>query len=189
MSRIAVFTISVLLVLSALVNISNSQIPYIAIYFDQELQTMAVGCPYESPVLSILYVVAHNFNTDIKSVEYKIDYSWALFFQVDIIASGHTSSGTSPSGIIINFSSPLNGFNPQIVQEAIVSWLCGISDCDTFFKTHVRVLPHPTSGRLGAIRWPDDEFIDAVGWTSVICPPISSPIKSETWGHIKALYN
>ena len=189
MSKIAVFTISVLLVLSALVNISNSQIPYIAIYFDQELQSRVADCPFEPPgtVGTTLYIVAHDFNTDLKSVEYKIEYPWALSFGFDTIASGHTSSGTSPSGITINFSSPLNGLNPQVAQRVFIVWICELEDCYDY-RIPVRVFPHPTSGRLGAVRSSDDEFIDAVGWTSIICPSIS-PNKGETWGRIKALYN
>ena len=31
-------------------------------------------------------------------------------------------------------------------------------------------------------------LIDAIGWTSIICPGLS-PVESGTWGHIKILYD
>ena len=189
MNKTTISTILLFLVLSGFVNTSNSQTPYISIYFDQELQWMTSWCPEEPPrsTFDTLYVVAHNFDTDIISVEYRIDYSWALIFHIDIIDSGLASSGTSPSGITINFSSPLSGYGRHVVQRSIIWWECTLLDCYDP-PIPVRVLAHPTSGRLGAVRWPDLTFVDAVGWTSIVCPSLS-PVKSRTWGHIKSLYN
>ena len=187
MNKIVIITLSALLVMSALASTSAAQTPFIAIYFDQDLETMAVRCPNQLPgSYDTWYVVAHNFNANIEAVEYKIDYPSFILHMNDLLPAGATSEGTSPWGVVISFSSPLNGYEPQLVQSSLIQWYC--SRCGNLLQVPVRPLPHPTSGRLGAVRSSDGGFIDAIGWTSIICPHIS-PNKNSTWGHIKILYD
>ena len=189
MNKTAVILILVFLGLYLCVNTSNSQSPYIAVYFDRGFECWARVCPEDAPYTKFdtLYVVARNFDEEIISVEYKIDYTWALYFFTDIVDPGYSSEGTSPAGITISFPSPLNGFEPQLVQRTMIWWVCTANDCHSL-QIPVRVLPHPASGRIGAVRSLDFTFIDAIGWTSLICPPLS-PVESGTWGHIKSLYH
>ena len=53
--------------------------------------------------------------------------------------------------------------------------------------TPIRVVPHGAFGFVRATRYPDTEFIYAVGMTSMFCP-VNVPVEETTWGQIKTLY-
>jgi hypothetical protein len=50
------------------------------------------------------------------------------------------------------------------------------------------VVVSPPYGALRAVRWPDSFQVGMVGMASDICSGVI-PVKENTWGGIKALYN
>jgi hypothetical protein len=118
-----------------------------------------------------------------RSIEYRVDYPVELLFFGDIVDSSYQVVGDSQDGIVIIFPTPLNAFETVVLQKAEFVWMC--SACESI-AIPVVVVPHPSSGKIRAISWPDSEEVEAVGMTAIVCPTI--PVESSTWGHIKALY-
>ena len=131
-------------------------------------------------------VFAVNFNMWMAAIEYSIDYSPALIFLGDILDPSALAIGNSPTGIAISYPIPGNAWGPFRTQEASVLWNC--DNCSGWENTRVVVYPHPSSGKLRAISWPDLVSVDGIGMTSYICQePV--PVKESTWGNVKSLYN
>jgi hypothetical protein len=141
--------------------------------------------PFDSPGSHIdsLYVVAHNFNMSMSSIEYRIDYSPQLEFIFDLVGYTASIEGTSSAGIKISFSPPMEAGRTQLVEIVLFYWLC--QGC-IYTDVPVLVSPHPISGKIQAQRSPDGAMIEAVGMTSLVCPTI--PVEDTSWGRIKALY-
>jgi hypothetical protein len=166
--------------------VSSSQVPYIALYFDPGLQWIWANCPWEPPltVLDTLYIAGQNFGSLISSVEYKIEYPPELYFIGDIADAGSSFSGTSSDGITITYSPPLDATTDRLLHRARVLWNC--SGCGPF-QGLVIVVPHPTSGIIKAVRWPDQSIFEPEGRTSYICGS-GPPVANSTWGDLKSLY-
>ena len=165
---------------------SIAQVPYIQIYFDEDLQrTTELHCPLVAPGTEsgFLYIAAHNFNIEMSSIEYRVNYPLELSFYQDLIDSSYQVAGDSQSGIVISFPSPLDAHQTVLLQRVMFGWMCAA--CETIDIRTV-VVPHPSSGKIRAISWPDSEEVEAVGMTAIVCPTV--PANNSTWGHIKALY-
>lgn len=178
--------ISLTAVLLGLPQFSTAQVPYIQIYFDEDLQrTMEISCPFVDPGSRVgtIYIAAHNFSMFMSSIEYRVDYPPELSFLGDIINSSYQVVGHSIIGIVISFPTPLNAFETVVLQKVEFMWVCYA--CESI-AIPVVVVPHPSSGKIGAISWPDSEEVEAVGMTAIVCPTM--PVEASTWGHIKALY-
>jgi hypothetical protein len=117
------------------------------------------------------------------SIEYRVDYPPELVFVQDSIDASYQVAGESWSGIVISFPSPLDAHEAVLLERVIFEWAC--IACET---TDIRavVVPHPASGKIRAISWPDSEEVEAVGMTAIVCPLL--PVENSTWGHVKALY-
>lgn len=196
MKKILVVVIVAVLGLGAFV--ANAQVPHIQIYFDEDFQTTQVDCPSIPPedygtVSGWLWVVANNLNMWVSGVEYMIDYPAEVEFVGDFIDEHDPVTnpdgtqlkiGQSDVGIGITWHSiPANGWSPVLCQKARYLWWCG--DCSV---TNIPwdVEPHPQSGKVQAIRFPDNARFDCVGMRSYICATV--PVEETTWGGVKALY-
>jgi hypothetical protein len=165
---------------------TTAQVPYIQIYFDEDLQrTAEISCPLVAPGSRVgtIYIAAHNFSMLMRSIEYGVDYPPELLFTGDGIDSSYQVVGDSRIGIVISFPTPLDAFETVVLQKAEFVWMC--SACEST-AIPVVVVPHPSSGKIRAISWPDSEEVEGVGMTAIVCPTI--PVENSTWGHIKALY-
>ncbi len=175
-----------LLILSLGASIVSAQIPFVQVYFDQYLTKASIdNCPDETPGSQVysLYVGAVNFNCWMSAIEYKIEYPPEISFMGD--NTGGLDIGSSPLGIATAWTFPLNAFGPALVNEVSILYLCQL--CIGISEVAISVVPHPESGLVRAIRWPDNSFVDAVGQISLICTSV--PAEETTWGSIKALYN
>lgn len=47
--------------------------------------------------------------------------------------------------------------------------------------------PNPGSDELRGTFWPDNEFFDIIGLTSILCP-VENAVEDTSWGAIKSLY-
>jgi hypothetical protein len=168
---------------------AKAQVPNVGVFFDQDLQFMWADCPPEAPltVLDTCYVALHNANMFVGSVEYLIEYPPYMFWTGDEIpgvdGEDYLKAGSSAYGIGIVWPIPKNGFLSILLQKSFFLWNC--SGCQAG-PQQVHVLPHPDSGKIRAIRWPDLWELPLVGMTSDICAPV--PVEVNTWGGIKALY-
>jgi hypothetical protein len=165
-----------------------TQTPNVSVYFDEFLTQTSWQCP-GAPVGTVydtVYVVANNFEMWMVGIEYMIDYSPALAWVADIFPPNtlHTGSSPAPGGVEIAWSLPANGWQGVLVQRAAVLWMC--DSCTGFETTLVTVLPHPMSGQVRAMRWPEMDYIPGVGMLSIICNTI--PVEETSWGQVKALY-
>ncbi len=70
-----------------------------------------------------------------------------------------------------------------VVQRIWGAWFCANCGGSTAYIT---VQPHPDSGKIQATSWPDLMKIEARGGFNNLCGVL--PVKSSTWGRIKALY-
>jgi hypothetical protein len=175
-----------LLILSLGASVVSAQIPFVQVYFDQYMTKASIDqCPDADigTVTGSLYVGAINFNCWMSAIEYKIEYPPELSFLGD--NTGGLDIGSSPVGIATAWTFPLNAFGPALVNEVSILWMCRL--CNGISEVTISVVPHPESGLLRAIRWPDNSFVDAVGQVSLICTSV--PAEETTWGSIKALYN
>jgi hypothetical protein len=165
----------------------TAQVPYIQIYFDENLQWDFAGqCPNTDPgeVVERIYIAAHNFNIFMSSIEYRVEYPPELPWVDDVVDPAYQYTGDSPTGIVITFPEPVDGSRTVLLERAMIVWYCRL--CITDLDIQVVVVPHPTSGKVRAISWPDGEVVEGVGMRSLICPTL--PVESSTWGEVKALY-
>ena len=188
--------VGVFLVVLALAPSSLAQVPNVALYTDKAFQEREIeGCPEEPPgtILDTLYVVASGFNMAMASIEYRIDLSRYLAFMGDIVPAG-VAEGSSIDGIRISFPAPADATGQLLVQKIeFIYLLCqGCQDYQhptiMIIDVPLRVLPHPASGKIQAVRWPDMVAVEAVGLPAILCPRIGVPIEGSTWGAIKSLY-
>ncbi len=171
---------------------ANAQVPYVQIYFDDTFQISHKDCPNApaGTVVDQIYVVAHNFDMWVSSIEYRIVYpSGSVLFLLDVIDPATQSRiGQSNTGIVITWPNPADGSGGLLCQTANFIWMCdacilgGGNSNDQWV-----VVPHPDSGLLRAVRWPDNVSVTGIGMTALSCPTI--PTEGATWGDIKVLYN
>jgi hypothetical protein len=164
----------------------SAGVPNVAVFFDKNLQQMVGSCPFapEGTVLDTVFVVANNFDMWMGAIEYSIQYPPQVVWIADLYPANTLTLGNSASGITTAWTTPANAFVGLVVQRSIILWLC--DGCGGFVNQPLVVLPHPVSGLLRAVRWPDQATVNAVGLTSIVCPTI--PAQETTWGGIKALY-
>jgi hypothetical protein len=157
---------------------SFAQAPVVQVFFDkyylQQTKVCALG------TIDSAYVVARNFNTYIVGIEYAVSYPAGISWLGDIPASD-LKIGDTPSGISEVWSIPQNGFQP--IKLATINYFCSMCNDDS----PIVVTAHPVSGYLRATRYPDLQFIYAIGMTSVFCP-VNIPVENTTWGKVKSLY-
>lgn len=180
--------LAVVVVVIGFTTATNAQTPYVAIFFDEDLLQQEQDCPPSPPgtVEQDLYVVAGNFAMWMSGIEYMISYPSSMSFIADTHLPGALWVGSSDTGIGISFPTPLNGWERTVVQTVSVSWMCDActgSFCDGL----IEVLPHPNTGYVRAVRWPDSVIVNGVGLTSVVCAR-AIPVEQTTWGQVKALY-
>jgi hypothetical protein len=187
MKRILVVVCAIAIGVSAIS--AKAQVPNVGVFFDQNLQYMWADCPPGTPltVLDTCYVALHNANMFVGSVEYMIEYPPYMSYMGDIVpgisGEDYLKAGNSNTGIGVVWPIPKNGFQGILVHMTRFLWNC--NGCDAGEQC-VMVLPHPDSGKIRAIRWPDLWELPLVGMTSSICKTV--PVEENTWGGIKALY-
>ena len=173
-------------------SVSSAQTPHVVVYFDNTMTQMDACCP-DAPagtVAQTLYVVANNFNMWVSAIEYRIQYPPSLMLLGEGVDDGPGGTqlkiGQSPTGIGISWPIPAPGFGALVCQKPNVLWMCAAGDAVA--DQLMVVLPFPSSGKVRAIRWPDEFEVLGVGLTSVVCPTVI-PVEETTWGGIKALYD
>ncbi len=183
--KTAAFILFMLLVVVTAMPAAGNPVPgpLVRVYFDENFQHDFLDCPGQ--IIDTLYVVAENFNTYLSAIEYQISYPTALSFLGDIIPEypAALSIGSSPYGISIAYTIPLDAFGPALVQRVLVFWNC--TNCEVC-REIIEVQPHPASGRIQAVRWPDPTTFEADALRAVICPCVGT--KQTTWGNVKSLY-
>jgi len=185
--RKALLTIAIVFTI-AMTSSAMAQTPYFQVYFDQGMQMSAMNCPPE-PLMSVmdtLYVVAHNFDMYMSAAEFTITYPSQLFWIDDTVIGDALTIGSSPLGIGIAWTLPINAFGPTVIMTARVFWNCNNCAGVTGDGWPILIEPYPLESSPRAIRWPDEVIIDGVGMTALICPQV--PVEESTWGQIKALY-
>jgi hypothetical protein len=188
--RKVLFVFSALLILSLGASIVSAQIPNVQVFFTSDWGTYGAThldqCPPDPPgtVLDSVYVVASNFNMWISAIEYKVNWPMPHFIILGE-ETGGLDIGNTSTGISTAWPFPINGYSPVAVCK--VRFLYGCQLCLEGTDVPVTVVPHPISGLIQAIRWPDNAIFTGVGMESRICPTI--PTEDTTWGNIKALYN
>jgi hypothetical protein len=179
----AMVTIAVVLVAFAALNVQAQTTPTVGVYFDQAYTVMQKPCVGPN-VMDYAYVVAFNFDAFLTAIEYKISYPASMDFVADLDIPPVTI-GNSETGISMGFGTPQNGFSPVLVQRIAFIWMC--NGCEPAIEDDpIVVEPHPESGFVRATNFPDFEFIDAVGMTSLVCATV--PVNETTWGKVKSLY-
>jgi hypothetical protein len=183
----ALLTIAIVCTI-AIAGSALAQTPNIAVYFDANYQVGSENCPAAPPlsVLDTLYVVGHNFNMWIGSCEFQIDYPPQMQIMGDIYDSD-LQIGNTWSGIGLVWNPPKNGFVDALLCRVRFLWNCDDCQGTPGNGYPIQVNPHPDSGLLRAIRWPDLYEQTAVGMLSYICPQV--PVEESSWGQIKALYH
>jgi hypothetical protein len=196
MKRFLVVVCAVAVCLSAATANAQTAVPYVQVYFDEGLSQSHANCP-DAPAgsqASFLYVVAHNWDMWMQSIEYAIEYPPELTFLGDFVdPATQLELGASPTtslagGIAVTWTSRGNAFRPLLIQRASVLWMC--EGCP-LTNIPVVVVQHPSTelpdGLIRAIEAGSSAEFGGVGMTSFICPTV--PVEETTWGGIKSLYN
>jgi len=160
----------------------QAQTPNLGVFFDQAFTRMDKDCPAGGG-LDSAFVVALNFNAFVSGIEYSINYPTTMTWLSDYDTPPVTI-GSTPSGISEGFALPLNGFFPIVVAKVLFFWNC---DGCTVENDPIIVSPHPISGFVRATDFPNYDFINAVGMTSLVCATV--PTEETSWGRIKSLYD
>jgi hypothetical protein len=178
---------ALLVVLGALVAVvcvsapTLAQTPTVGIFFDESLTRMDQDCPPGGGV-DTAYVVANGFDAFLSAIEFAINYPPTMSWLGDLDVPPVTL-GTTPNGIMEAFGLPLNGYAPIVVAKVVFSWNC---DGCTVTNDPVVVTPHPQSGFVRGVDFPQYNMINAIGMTSLVCSTV--PTGETTWGRVKALY-
>ncbi len=127
----------------------------------------------------------------VSAIEYSVDYSAlsSLLYIADMPVAP-LNIGTTPIGVASGWSIPQNAYEPLLVMKLFVQWLCDDCDEERPANQAIVVRPGPTalSGRVQAVRWPDNVIVPGLGMTSTVCRRLI-PVQETTWGQIKSLYN
>jgi hypothetical protein len=194
MKRLLTIVITALVLLYA--PIVTAQLPRLQVYFDPWFTTMAVDCPDTTPYTQIqeLYIVAHSFNDWISAIEFRVLYPTQMMWMGDHVdIYDQLSLGSTPDGIAVSWPIPANGFEPILVVRSTIMWTC--QGCDGGGNV-VCFDVYPSSGKLRAVTWPNEEIVYGFGQAGVICqdfytvfcPDYTIPVEPTTWGSIKAMY-
>lgn len=176
---------------------ASAQVPNIAIYFDDLLHEQQGYCEdHFVGHVDSLNVVMLNFNSFISTVEFGTDFYGEPL--VDYLADLHVPSATlwlgnsyidgpggAIDGVTITYQIPQNAFDPFVCMKLLVQWKC--DSCVGQTAQPIAVVPHEGTGDIIAIEWQTFRIIDAVGFTSQVCPGEVSTEESS-WGRVKALY-
>jgi len=161
-----------------------AQVPTVAVFFDGALTSPTSDCQGLG-VIDTLYAATFGFNDWLSALEFSVDYSTVTAFTwIADAADTPLVIGSTPFGIALTWQLPQSGFSPLAVVRIIVVW-----NCDACAGNEGQVLavkPHPQTGHIRAVRYPDRTFIDAIGDIAVVCPVF--PVETRTWGAVKALY-
>ena len=163
---------------------ASAQVPYVQVYFDIGASEGSASCPAVAGMQE-LHVFAVNFNMWIAAIEYMIAVPASLTIIGDVAVPGALQIGNSSVGISWSFPIPGNGWAPYKTQGLNVWWNC--TNCTGYEDGQIIVLPHPVSGQISAVSWPDLISVTAVGMTSTVCP-VDVPAQESTWGSVKSLY-
>lgn len=161
-----------------------AQTPIVSVYFDDLLTDGSKDCPTGGGVDSF-YVVLENFNTWVSGIEYLIDYPGTMTWLSDF-GTPPVTLGTTPVGISSGFGMPRNGYSKIVAAQVLFLWNCNgceTSDDPIVVRGHPEFAPAPPRGT----DWPNYDFIEAVGMTSLVCATV--PVEETTWGHIKSLFD
>ena len=163
--------------------IAMAQAPRVAIYFDGYYRDRSEVCQGPGGY-DTLFVFAEDFDAWITAIEFSVDFSDidGFIWIADLLVTPLVI-GTTPEGIAMTWSTPQSGFTPLLLMEILVAWTC--EDC-RLINQHLFVRPHPLTGHLRAVRYPDRTFIDAIGDDGWLC--YAGPTETTTWGAVKALY-
>ena len=163
---------------------SAAQVPSVAIYFDEGLTMDSQDCQGIGTI-DTLYVTMLNVNDWISAIELRVDYTPVTAFT--FLADQSTTPlviGNSSSGIALTWQIPQSGFTPLVVFQSVIVWNC--DTCAGFEGQVLEVKPHPQTGHIRAVQYPNQTFIDLTGLSAAICLPF--PVETTSWGRLKALY-
>jgi hypothetical protein len=187
---LVVFSALLILVLGTSIVSAGAPVPNVQVYFSDPVwgspdKASLDQCPPDPPgtVLDSLYVVAQNFDMWMSAIEYQVIYPPQIMWLSDNTGTG-INIGSSPTGIATAWPLPQNAFVSFAANKVFFVYMCQL--CYEGNNVPIIVVPHPVSGFLRAVRWPDNAVINGIGMTSLICPTI--PVEETTWGNIKALY-
>jgi hypothetical protein len=175
-------------------SVTSAQTPFVAVYFDHAFQTEASPvAPNPCPgigVLDTLYIAATNFNAFLSGIEFQVHYPPSLIWITDFdtpptVAVPGATFGNTPTGISVGWANPQNGFFTVEICKVLVQWNC--DDCDVTDQPII-VTGHPlfVPAIPRATDFPNFQFINGVGLTSLIC--VTVPVEESTWGKVKSLY-
>ena len=165
----------------------EAQVPYIQAYYDEELSNNWDWCMDDQ--FRLLHFVLQGFNNWVIAVEFRVYYPPSVLWLGDNPPTP-LRIGHSPSGISIAWNYPQNAFDPLVILEVPIYYVC--SKCTdrsaTDSEQWIRIDPHPVTGLRAAVRWPELEVV-ALDWkpTVVSCTG-TVPTHETTWGSVKALY-
>jgi hypothetical protein len=165
----------------------KAQEPRLELYFNWEYEIQHM-CPWPDPYHPgpeypfTLYFVATDLNMWISGIEFSVSYPGDVTWLGDTYFST-LHIGSSPEGIAMTWSLPQNAYEPILVMKADISYFATIYQSNIL----VKAMPAPASGKLRAVRWPDNAEIDLSGGWVTFCEE-SIPVHETTWGKVKALY-
>ena len=188
MKKVLALVLAAAFISSAAFN-ASAQVPNLTLYFDTGagFNSQTKDCPNGTPgtVLDAVQVVLNNANAWLTSVEYSIAFPPSMSYAF-ANSSATLAIGNPVSGHTLGWNLPQNAFSPFVVSEVNFLWNC--DGCNPPNDEPVTVVANGDTGFLRMVAWPDNNVIDLVGSTSLVCPG-AIPVQEKTWGSIKSLYN
>jgi len=161
-----------------------AQVPFVAVYFDEALTQDSQDCRGLGTI-DTLYVTISNLNEFITAAEFMVDYTPVTAFTwLGDAATTPLVIGNTSIGIALTWQIPQSLFTPLVVVQSTIVWNC--DTCSGFEAQLLQVKPHPQTGHIRVVQYPDRDLVDGTGHTSAICTVF--PVETSTWGAVKALY-
>jgi len=164
---------------------AQAQVKNVQVYFDANLTQTSQGC---GTGLQTLHVVAQGFGMWLAAIQYQVNFPAEVTWVADIADPNRLDIGTSVAGIASAWTIPQNAFSSVKILDILVQWDPACT-CTGASPKPIVVGPHPQTGDIRAVRWPDNVlFTGIVGMTALVCPG-AVPVEETSWGKVKALYN
>ncbi len=139
------------------------------------------------------YIYAHAAPCRLSAAEFALEIPTGVLPGVPEVPEGSLVLGGLTTGLSITYWPPLDVYETGYVLLASVPFLsvdwciqCGGTLADAPMKV-IPAIRYPLEPFLGGTCWPDNNKVEMIGMTSIICPQYIA-VEEESWGAIKSLF-
>ena len=182
-----------LITLAALIPAALSAAPTMGVFFDNPPTRLYITPPQQFSLFQA-YVFGEGIDCFMNAAEFAMAIPEGLLMTAFSVPQGSLTLGDPVTGISITYWPPMDGWTPGYNVLCTIEFLFVGDNCwcpynGATMDLPIRIVPHPGSGRVLGLCWPQDFLFDFVGLCSILCPStICMGVEGTSWGAIKSLY-